>query len=267
MSNSLRILLWLSISILASGQTQVNNSQPGSPKSPDDSTPLVKPSRIEGVVLDDRYSRPLKRGYVVVKPTGAGRALSGETDDAGRFSIENIEPGEYSIEARRDGYVSANWGRRGGIRIPRVFRLLAGQEVKDLTFRLEPWNVVDGRIHFEDGEPANGVPVVLYRKQYYRGRMQYQPSGSARSNDRGEYRIAGLPPGAYIIAAIYNKPVKPRNPDDDPNEVAEIETSYATTFYTSGVSLTDAVPVKLERGLELTGLDIYLRQVRTVRVR
>ena len=218
-------------------------------------------------MLDNRYTRPLKRGYVVIKPTGAGRTLSGETDEAGRFSIENIDPGEYTIEARRDGYLNAYWGRRGGLRMPRIFSIGAGQEWLDLTFRLEPWSAVEGKIRFDDGEPAFGIPVILYRKQYYRGKLLYQPSGSARTNDRGEYRIAGLQPGAYIIAAIYNKPVKPKNPDGDPNEVPATEWSYATTYYTSGQNLADAIPVKLESGRELTGLDIFLGLVRAVRVK
>src|SRR5436305_9446656 len=136
MINSLRILLGLAVAAFAAGEPPVKTSQPGSQKDPGDSAPLATPPRIEGTVLDDRYSRPLKRGYVVLKPTGSGRMLSGETDEAGRFVIENITPGEYAIEARRDGYVSANWGRRGGLRMPRVFRLAAGQEIRDLTFRL-----------------------------------------------------------------------------------------------------------------------------------
>ena len=252
---------------LAAGQSQVNNTQPAIVKGAGDSAPLAKPARMEGVLLDDRYLRPLKRGFVVLKPTGAGRALSGETDEAGKFAIEGIESGEYTIEARRDGFISAYWGRRGGLRMPRIFRVFNGQELLDITFRLEPWSAVEGKIRFDDGEPAFGVPIILYRKQYFRGRLQYQPSGSTRSNDRGEYRIAGLAPGSYIIAAIYNKPVKPKNPEGDPNEIPATEWSYATTYYTSGLSLNDAVPVKLESGRELTGLDIFLGQVRAVRVR
>ena len=253
------------ICLAAAGQSQVNQSP--LPKPPNVLAPLAKPARIEGTLVDDLYLRPLKRGYIVLKPTGAGRALSGETDEAGRFTIENVDPGAYTIEARRDGYISANWGRRGGIRMPRIFSLFAGQEMRDLTFRLEPWGVIEGRIRFDDGEAAFGVPVILYRKHYYRGRLMYQQSGSTRTNDRGEYRVPGLAPGAYIIAAIYNKPVKPKNPDSEPGEIPASEWSYATTYFTSGRSLADAIPVKLESGRELSGLDIYLGLVRAIRVK
>ena len=268
------LFLGCAMCIVAAGQSQVNNPQSGAVKAPganpnpgSTTTPLTRLGRIEGVMLDDRYLRPLKRGYVAIKPNGAGRSLSGETDEAGRFTIDNVEPGEYTVEARRDGYLSAYWGRRGGIRMPRIFTINSGQEMRDLTFRLEPWGALEGKIRFDDGEAAFGVPVILYRKQYYRGKLSYQQSGSARTNDRGEYRIAGLQPGSYIVAAIFNKPVKPKNPDAGPNDIPETEWSYATTYYASGESLTDAIPVKLESGRELTGLDIFLRLVRAVRVK
>ena len=226
---------------------------------------ITRSARIEGVLVDDLYQRPLKRGYVLIKPVGRGRAMSAETEDNGKFALENVDPGDYTIEARRDGYLSANWGRRGGIRMPRVFSVGAGQEIRDITFRLPAWGVLEGRIRFDDGEPAMGVPVVLYRKQYTRGKLAFVPSGSARSNDRGEYRIAGLAPGAYIVAAIYNKPVKPKDPDR-PLDVPDSEWSYATTYYASGESLTDAAPVRLDPGREVNGIDIFLRQVRAARV-
>ena len=252
---------------LAAGQSQVNKSQPAPAKSNNDLAPLTKPGRMEGVLLDDRYTRPLKRGYIVLKPTGAGRSPSGETDEAGKFTIENIDPGEYTIEARHDGHIGANWGRRGGIRMPRIFTVAAGQELLDVTFRLAPWGALEGKVRFNDGEPVFGIPVILYRKQYYRGKLTYQASGSARTNDRGEYRVAGLSQGAYIIGAIYNKPVKPQNTDGGPNDIPATEWSYATTYYTSGQSLADAIPVKLEPGQDLSGLDIFLGLVRAVRVK
>ena len=258
--------------VLAPGQVLQNApaikiNDPKAVKGSDPAADLIRTGRIEGVVLDDRYLRPLRRGYVVLKPLGAGRTLSGETDETGKFSIEAVDAGQYTVEARRDGYLNANFARRGGIRMPRVFTLLAGQELRDLTFRLEPWAALEGKIRFEDGEPAFGVPVILYRKDYARGLLRYLPVGSTRTNDRGEYRLAGLAPGAYIIAAIYNKPVKPKRPDDSSQEAPDSEWSYATTYYTSGQRLSDAIPVKLESGRELTGLDIFLGLVRAVRVK
>ncbi|HEY3744352.1 MAG TPA: carboxypeptidase-like regulatory domain-containing protein [Bryobacteraceae bacterium] len=227
---------------------------------------LTTPARIEGVLLDDRYSRPLKRGYVILTPKGAGQMKSGETDAAGKFSIEGIVPGDYAIEARRDRYLTAYSGRLGTNRMPRIFHINAGDDIRDLTFRLEPWGAIEGKIRFEDGEAAYGVLVVVYRKEYSRGRLRYLPMGSSRTNDRGEYRIPALAPGAYIISAIYNKPV-PSTAINGEARADGTEWSYATTFFASAQRLADAVPIRLESGRELTGIDIFLGLVRAVRVR
>lgn len=231
---------------------------------------LTTPARIEGVLLDDRYSRPLKRGYVVLTPKGAGQQKSGETDAAGKFTIEGIVPGDYAIEARRDLYLTAHSGRMGASRMPRIFHIHAGDDIRDLTFRLEPWGAIEGKIRFEDGEAAYGVLVVVYRKEYSRGRLRYLAMGSSRTNDRGEYRVPALAPGAYIISAVYNKPVPAAEITGNPNGPPlpdGTEWTYATTFFASAQRLADAVPIRLESGRELTGIDIFLGLVRAVRVR
>jgi hypothetical protein len=259
---------------LASAQApavQTSPSQPAAPFEVPSASDASKPARISGTLLDDRYLRPLKRGYIVLTPKGAGQQKTGETDQSGKFSIEGIEPGDYSIEAHRDGYLNTRMGRRGGIRLPPVFRISGGDNIRDLTFRLAPWGAIEGKIRFEDGEPAYGVLVVVYRKEYSRGRLQYLPMGNSRSNDRGEYRVPGLSPGAYIVSAIYNKPVPAANAAAEPTGPAPdgpaSEISYATTFYASGQRVSDAVPIRLDAGRELTGIDVFLGSVRAVRVR
>jgi hypothetical protein len=232
-----------------------------------DDPAIRKSALLEGSMLNDQTMQPLKRGLVVLRPKGAGKPTVAETDDVGRFSLPSIEPGTYTIEARRDGYIPAQWGRRGGIRMPRMFPLLAGQEIKDLTFRLQPWGVIDGRVKFEDAEAAMGVPVQAYRKTYSRGRLTYLMTGAARTNDRGEYRIPGLAPGAYVVVAIYNRPLRPKREDDDPMSAPDSEMSYASTFFSSGHELTDAVPLTLRAGDEMRGIDIFLGSVKTLRVK
>jgi hypothetical protein len=239
----------------------------GLPLLAQDSGQTVKRALLEGYILSDQSSQGLRRATITLRPKGSGKPVAAETDDAGKYSIASIEPGQYTMEVRRDGYIPAQWGRRGGIRMPRAITLLAGQEIKDLNFRLQLWGVFDGNIKFDDGEGAGNVPVLAYRKTYLRGRLSYEVAGSARTNDRGAYRISGLSPGAYLVAAIYNKPVRPRDADDDPLDAPEYEMSYSSTFFTSGHELADAVPLYIHAGEELHGVDMYLTPVKTIRVR
>ena len=66
-----------------------------------------------------------------------------------------------------------------------------------------------GRMRYADGEFGVGVRVQLYRTDHIRGRSAYTLAASTVANDRGEYRIYGLSPGGYLVAAEYDPPPRP----------------------------------------------------------
>lgn len=223
---------------------------------------------IDGMVLDNRSGLPLKRATIMLRSTRTGKAQAAEVDENGKFIMEDVEEGVYSLQAIRDGYLTANWGRHGGVRLGRQFALRAGQSIRDVTFRLDPFSVIEGRVRYFDGEPAHGIPVTIYRRRFELGRLRLVEAGATRTNDRGEYRVAGLEPGAYLIAAIYDRPLKPIVDNvNDLLDVPAVEQSYSTTFFPSGRQLSEAVSVPLGIGEERRGMDLYLTPTKAYRVR
>ena len=221
---------------------------------------------MSGFVLSNANGQPLRRARISLTPRITGLADNVvETNDNGEFTFSRIEPGAYGIQATRDGYLPGIYARSGPFRLPRVISLDAGDSLKDVTFRLEPWAVIDGKVRFDDGEPALGVPVYLYQKVYFRGRQIYRVAAQTRSDDRGYFRLHGLAAGSYTLAAVYNKPVE-KLKEDAPLKSPDREPSYASVYYPSGPRITDALPIRLTAGQELTGLDMSLEKVQTVRV-
>jgi len=233
--------------------------------------PPPQPGRIRGTVLSDLTGSPLRRARVTLLPRATGLdSTTVETDDNGAFDIPNVTAGPYGLQATRDGYLANNAPRTSRLRLPRVIRVMPGDDLKDVTFRLQPWAVIDGTVRFfDDRDPAMGVPVYAYRKVYQRGQKSYAAVGRTRTDDRGYYRLPGLPPGAYLIAAVYNKPVDRDLPDEspDPRKFPDRERSYGSVFYPNGDRISDAVPVQVAIGQELRGYDMYLRQTFSVRIR
>ena len=76
-------------------------------------------------------------------------SIGKDADDKGAFVIRNIAAGEYSLVARRDGYLENSVSSRSGLRMPRTFTLGAGLTLTDITFRLRPWGVLSGKIRPE----------------------------------------------------------------------------------------------------------------------
>jgi hypothetical protein len=146
----------------------------------------------------------------------------------------------------------------------------AGQKIADLTFRLRPWAVMAGRVRYNDGEFGVGVRIELYRTDHIRGRSAYSLYASAIANDRGEFRIYGLAPGEYLMASVYDPPATPNyreQPMTDSQGRVVPAMGYMTTFYPNTELMSQAVPVRLGYGQELTGLDLTLRLSRKVAIR
>ena len=74
--------------------------------------------------------------------------------------------------------------------------------------------MVSGKVKFDDAEPAVNVAIQLYRSYYDRGRHGYAAAASGRTDDRGEYRLHGLEPGSYYVAALYQAPPRPAGAEE-----------------------------------------------------
>jgi hypothetical protein len=214
---------------------------------------------IEGTVVNDGSGLPLKRAHLVLRPEKAGASAVGvDTDDKGAFAIRDVDAGRYSLSASRDGYLTSTVCLKGTLRLPQIFSIGAKETITGLTFRLLPFAVMAGRISFDDGEPAMNIRVEAYREYRNHLRHGYLLAAAATTNDRGEYRMFGLQPGSYIVEASERSAM--------PNEQVHDELRYATTFYVNSTKLSESVPVRLEYGQEIGGVDIFLARVRRVKV-
>jgi hypothetical protein len=225
---------------------------------------------IYGTVISDQTGQPLTRAEVILRPAGNSiNSVLAETDERGKFVISRAGPGAYTITAQRDGYLPCLAAHRGPFRMPPMILLKDGTQLRDITFRMRPWAVIAGKVKFDDTEPAVGASVQLYRETINRGRHSMQLVTSTRTNDRGEYRVHGLSPGAYYISASRNRTASPGVEEQTPVDEAgriRAEFRYATTFYPSAQKLADAMLVQADSGQEIIGIDIYLKSVATVHV-
>lgn len=232
----------------------------------------IQPARLEGQVLNDRTDQPLRRAHVTLRPIEAGLTTIGvEADDDGAFLIHDITPGRYSLLAERDGYLSNSICLHGALRMPPVLNIASNQHLAGITFRLRPWAVLAGQVSYEDADPGVNVRVIAYREYHRRGRHGYEVASSTLTDDRGEYRMHGLQPGSYFIAATSEKSAPERGYQEQPpvdSKGRELPvTGYTTTFYPNTVKLSEAVSVRLNYGQEVRGIAIVLHPVRKVNLR
>jgi len=229
-------------------------------------------ARVDGVIVDASNGLNLRRTHVVLRPAEGGLSPIGvETDERGRFEFRDVPQGRYVLFAERDGYLPGTVATRGGYRLPEVIAVQTAFPLTGIEIRLSRWATIGGKIKYDDAEPASSVLVQAWRERTWRGRHGYYVTTAVRTNDRGEYRIYGLPPGSYILAAVFDRVLQIPNlkeqPRLDSSGVMVPPEGYTTTFFPNSTKLVDAAALKVGHGSEINGIDIFLNPVRKLSIR
>lgn len=243
---------------------------------------------ISGRVLTADTGRPVKRARVSVAAGGPGGGRGSgmaSTDDQGRYSIGGLAPGNYNISASKAGFVDALYGQRRPMQPGTPLTLADGQAATNVDMRLIRGGVITGHVGDEDGEPLARALVTVQRYQYVRGERQLTPAGADQTDDRGQYRVFGLPPGEYYVSAstaglgeLIGRGMQQlaagigglgggrgggllgqAGPLGAPGQPQS--TGYAPTYYPGVVSSTEAGKVTVGPGQEASGIDFQIQLV------
>jgi uncharacterized protein (DUF2141 family) len=165
-----------------------------------DSSAKPEACTVQGTVSAATSDAPLKSATVTVK-TGNESFLQ-LTNARGHFIFTGLPPGIYEVHAGKAGYVREGYRLEGGAS-RETLELKPGEKLDEVQFRLTRAGVIVGRVTDENGEPVAGVEMdALAPGHFMQDLVTYADAGRfAMTNDLGEYRIYGLPPGAYYLAA------------------------------------------------------------------
>ena len=128
-------------------------------------------------------------------------AARAKTDADGRFFLTGVAPGRYQILPVAPAHIVEGMG--SNFPPGRALNIAAGEEVRDIDFKLEPGGVITGRVTDADGNPVVGEQVVAALVEVTPGGFPRPNLNSVRdqlTDDRGVYRLFGLPPGRYRVA-------------------------------------------------------------------
>ena len=210
---------------------------------------------IAGVITKEPGSDPVKKALIelIAESQNEGGNYTALSGADGGFRIENIVPGRYRLFVERAGFQEIDKHHRKSE--GRVLMLVAGQELKELSIHLQAGAVVEGRITDEDGDPMAEAQVAVLRQAFVSGRSRWEQVGAERTNDRGEYRIAGLAAGNYFVSVT--PPPDFRSLIETTNHVpaaassasnSQATTSYQTTYYPGTTDRGQAASVPLHGG-------------------
>ncbi|MCW5981922.1 MAG: carboxypeptidase regulatory-like domain-containing protein [Bryobacteraceae bacterium] len=259
--------LWIVAPLATAMLLPAFQENPASPNAGENTAAATQPQRkglIGGVVIDAGAEKPVKDvTLLLVSATGgAVTPMRAKSDESGHFAFKDLEGGVYMLIGEHPKYARQTYGSRAGLMGGTPLTLQAGGEMKDVMFKLQANAVASGRVLDEDGEPLPNIMVAAVKGMYQRGKRQFLPLGTAKTDDRGEFRIANLAAGRYLMVA------SPLTAGGEPKPAAaEAEETYIATYYPNSAEAAGAAPVEISAGRDLGGLDVRLRKSKAVRLK
>ena len=230
--------------------------------------------RIRGRVLAADSGNPLRRAQIrISSPDILPKAAM--TDGEGRYEFRDLPAGRFTLQATKSGYVTVQYGQTRPFESGKPIELADKQALDNADISMPRGSVISGRILDEFGDPVPDVSVTAMRQSWVSGRRRLSAVGGrlAQTNDLGQYRIYGLPPGEYYVSATLRTGMEmmafdmlgadagARGPSG-----SNPSSGYAPTYFPGTVNAAEAQRVPVAIGQEAQSTDFALTPVRLARI-
>jgi hypothetical protein len=198
-------------------------------------------------------------GNALVHISGSNLTRMVIADANGQFDGGRFRDGDYQIRTAKLGFLIPDPGAQQATGTERRLRIDADSRVHDIDLVLARGGIISGAIVDGAGEPFQGVLVRAFGLQHDGQRMVAKLATWPRlTDDRGRYRLFGLPRGSYLIVASIDAA--------EPAAGRSRAPGFAPVYYPGTAHVESAQPVEVELGGDVAGVDLAVVVTSTVRV-
>lgn len=303
---ALSAILFVGLVPLApSAQTTAAQTQPRLPAAPAPPSrdvvlsPTTGTSSLAGVAtVDETVPRPVRRVLLTLNGGGLRTGRMTVSDDEGRFFFGDLPAGRFTLSGSKQGFVTSHYGARKPWRTPGAqINLGPGERINDLSFKILRGGVITGTVRDPNGQPQSNLRIQVLENRPMNGELIWSPvpigNNSGQTDDRGMYRVFGLPPGTYLVGvggtplstaarltsdaevqwALQQAQAASRAMSATPGAAAQgappevgPTVGYAPLYFPGTTDPSAATTLTLGPGEERTGIDITMQFVPTARV-
>ncbi len=200
---------------------------------------------VEGTVVNAMTNEPLRKAHVLLE--GEKTRYAVVSGNEGKFRFEGLEPGDYTPEAQRTGFLDSNDESEIG--------LAAGEHVKDVVIKMTPQGLIAGHVIDEDGDPVPGLIVKATRTIHVNGQPVVLGIEQGYTDKEGYFLVAELQAGRYYLSV---------EPDRHEREVLQPGHPGTEEQF---VPTDDLVPRDIPSGAALRNIEIHIRKAAVFRIR
>jgi hypothetical protein len=226
--------------------------------------------RILGRVVSVETGAPIRRAQVRISGPDIG-SKAAMTDADGRYEFRDLPAGRFNVNAMKSGYVNVQYGQTRPFESGRPIELADKQVLEKIDISMPRGSVISGRVVDEFGEPVADAMITAMRQTWQGGRRRFIPAGrTAPTNDLGQFRMYGLPPGDYYVSATL------RNTEMAVFELAGAQqggptgstpsSGYAPTYFPGTTTPAEAQKITVAVGQEASNTEFALIPVRLAKI-
>jgi len=250
------------------------------------------PPSLDGVVVDMGSNAPLQNATLELRGVSdSTKRYVAVSSGMGQFVFRGVAAGNYSLNVVRAGYLQIQYGQRGPNGSPATLTIPAGQRVSGIRLAMIRASAISGHVFDQDGAPAVNAQLHAWKISYNTGMRLAIPVTSQMTNDRGEYRLFGMPPGVYYVSAQPEPPLHIRSPAYAsrvpvvPGAILAFPTGgmfsalpdpafakpgarqeWAPVYFGGTTDEYAATPIYLRAGTDLNGIDIIVNRLPVGRI-
>ena len=227
-----------------------------------------KDCALAGSVINGATGAGVKKATVVARNVQGIGTYQTTTDSSGGFAFSGVAPGQYNLYAEHVDFLGSAYESKGPTGTTNTVPVAAGQTVNGIVVRLTPAAAVSGRVMDEDGDPLPRANVSAYQSQWGNGRNELAVRGSVGTDDLGQYRIFGLQPGKYFLAAtLPNYSHSLAGTGDGTSGASTTEQTYVPTYYPGTTDPGSAQAIELRPGDDIGSIEFSVLPVKAVQLR
>jgi hypothetical protein len=201
--------------------------------------------------------QPVSNALVHISGSNGTRMVVADAN--GQFEAGSLRDGDYRIQSGRLGFFVPDPNTQPDAGTARMLHLGGDTRVHDIELVLARAGAIAGAIVDGAGEPFQGVLVRALRLQSVGERTVATLATQPRlTDDRGRYRLFGLPPGSYVIVASIDAA--------EPAAGRSRAPGFSPVYYPGTAHVESAQQVQVELGSAIAGVDWTVAVTSAVRV-